>query len=117
MRDLYGRMDMLVLPSRTTKTWSEQFGRVLCEALLCGVPVVGSASGEIPWVIKTTGGGLSFPEGDVAALAHLLSELRDDARRRGELAERGREGVWRHFSPAAAARELDRLIRSAFAAE
>ena len=56
----YGQMDVLVLPSRTTRRWAEQFGRVLVEALWCGVPVVGSDSGEIPWVIETTGGGPSF---------------------------------------------------------
>ena len=42
-------MDVLVLPSHTTPRWAEQFGRVLVEALWCGIPVVGSSSGEIPW--------------------------------------------------------------------
>ncbi len=57
---------MLALPSRTTPTWKEQFGRVIVEALWCGVPVVGSDSGEIPWLIELTGGGLTFPEGEPA---------------------------------------------------
>src|SRR5215211_6452878 len=48
---LYQQMDVLVLPSRTTRTWAEKFGKVLCEALLSGVPVIASSSGEIPWVI------------------------------------------------------------------
>src|SRR5579875_3208440 len=56
MADAYGRMDVLVLPSRRTPRWEEQFGRVLVEALLCGVPVIGARTGEIPWVVKTTGG-------------------------------------------------------------
>ncbi len=30
--DWYSRMDILVLPSRTTRKWAEQFGRVLVEA-------------------------------------------------------------------------------------
>ena len=58
----YAQLDVLVLPSRTTPTWKEQFGRVVIEALWCGVPVVGSDSGEIPWLIELTGGGLTFPE-------------------------------------------------------
>ena len=78
MADAYATIDLLVLPSRTTPTWKEQFGRVLVEALSCGVPVVGSDSGEIPWVIRTTGGGRVFPEGDVVALAALLDQLADD---------------------------------------
>ena len=113
MPDLYRRMHVLVLPSRTTRTWAEQFGKVLCEALMCGVPLIGSSSGAIPWVIQSTGGGDVFPEGDAQALARLISEIRADPPRRLELARRGREGVERHFSPRAAARDLDHLIRIA----
>ena len=40
--------DLLVLPSETQPNWKEQFGRVIVEALACGVPVIGSDSGEIP---------------------------------------------------------------------
>lgn len=111
MTAAYREMDALVLPSRTTETWAEQFGKVLCEALLCGVPVVGSDSGEIPWVVETSGGGLTFPEGDPAALAERLAALHADAPWRGRLAAAGREGVLRHFAPIVAARELDALIR------
>jgi glycosyltransferase involved in cell wall biosynthesis len=112
MPDVYAEMDLLVLPSRTTLTWAEQFGKVLCEALLCGVPVVGSSSGEIPWVIETSGGGRVFPEGDAAALARTIADLRDDDATRAELAERGRAGVEEHFVPRVAARALDGLIRA-----
>jgi glycosyltransferase involved in cell wall biosynthesis len=113
MPDLYRQMDVLVLPSRTTTTWAEQFGKVLCEALLCGTPVIGSSSGEISWVIETTGGGLVFPEGDAAALAKMIGDLSNDDHARRELAARGLEGVWQHFSPRVAAGALDELIRSA----
>lgn len=113
MPALYREMDVLVLPSRTTSTWAEQFGKVLCEALLCGVPVVGSSSGAIPWVIESSGGGRVFPEGDAGALAAVISDLHDDPAGRFELARRGAEGVERHFSPRVAARELDQLIRGA----
>ena len=112
MPEVYAEMDLLVLPSRTTKTWAEQFGKVLCEALLCGVPVLGASSGEIPWVIETSGGGRVFPEGDVAALAAMIADLRGDDAARAELAERGRAGVEQHFVPRVAARALDALIRA-----
>ena len=117
MPELYARMDLLVLPSRTTDTWAEQFGKVLCEALLCGTPVVGSSSGEIPWVVETTGGGLVFPEGDVEALAGAIAEMRADPAERERLAREGRAGVERHFAPRVAARELDRLLRGALVNE
>jgi glycosyltransferase involved in cell wall biosynthesis len=71
-------IDLLVLPSRTTPRWREQFGRVMVEALCCGVPVVGSDSGEIPVLLRRTGGGLIFREGDVENLAHTLRRARQD---------------------------------------
>jgi glycosyltransferase involved in cell wall biosynthesis len=80
-------IDVLVLPSRTTATWREQFGRVLIEAMATGTPVVGSSSGSIPSVIGDA--GVVFPEGDHSALAVLIERLlgdRDlwlDMRRRG----------------------------------
>lgn len=115
MAAAYGRMDVLVLPSRTTPRWAEQFGRVLVEALSCGVPVVGSDSGEIPWVIDATGGGLVFPEGDRDALAATLRRLRGDSALRARLAAEGRAAVERLFSVDAAAAALDELLVCALA--
>jgi glycosyltransferase involved in cell wall biosynthesis len=111
----YAQLDVLVLPSRTTPTWKEQFGRVIIEALWCGVPVVGSDSGEIPWLIELTGGGLVFPEGDVAALAARLAELRRSPALRSELARTGREAVERNFTVPAATDQLERLLTNAIA--
>lgn len=110
MPSAYAEMDVLVLPSRSTRTWTEQFGRVLVEALSCGVPVVGSDSGEIPWVIETTGGGRVYPEGDVERLAQVLGELRVNPAEAAGLAERGRKTVKEMFGVDAVARELDRLL-------
>ena len=45
MPDFYAALDALVLPSRTVSNWKEQFGRVLIEAMACGVPVIGAHSG------------------------------------------------------------------------
>ncbi len=106
----YAQLDVLVLPSRTTPTWKEQFGRVLVEALSCGVPVVGSDSGEIPWLIELTGGGLTFPEGDHCALARELERLREAPALRRRLAETGRAAVARLFSVPAATDRLERLL-------
>jgi glycosyltransferase involved in cell wall biosynthesis len=55
MPAFYRDLDLFVLPSRTTPAWKEQFGRVLIEAMACGVPVIGSDSGEIPHVIGAPG--------------------------------------------------------------
>ncbi len=112
----YAQLDVLALPSRTTPTWKEQFGRVIVEALYCGVPVVGSDSGEIPWLIELTGGGLVFPEGDVEALAARLRELRERPELRRELARRGARAVAERFSVPAATDALEALLVGALQA-
>jgi glycosyltransferase involved in cell wall biosynthesis len=110
MAQEYAQLDVLVLPSRTAPTWKEQFGRVIVEALSCGVPVVGSDSGEIPWLIGLTGGGLVFPESDAPALANRLGVLRDDPQLRRRLAAAGGAAVARLFSVPAATDALERLL-------
>lgn len=89
-------LDALVLPSRTRPNWSEQFGRVLVDAMACGVPVVGSTSGEIPSVVGDA--GLIFPEGDVDALVDTLSRLAGEPGLREDLATRGRQRVLDHYT-------------------
>jgi len=98
MPDYYHQLDALVLPSMTRPNWKEQFGRVLIEAMACGVPVVGSDSGEIPNVIGDA--GLVFAEGDAEALQTKLSQLMADTALRDELARRGRERVLAHYTQA-----------------
>jgi glycosyltransferase involved in cell wall biosynthesis len=115
MAAAYAQLDVLVLPSLTTPTWKEQFGRVIVEALWCGVPVLGSDSGEIPWLIGLTGGGLVFPEGDATALAGQLVKLRESPPLRDELARRGRAAVERLFSVTAATDPLERMLTNAIA--
>jgi len=110
----YAQIDVLALPSHTTPAWKEQFGRVIVEALWCGVPVVGSDSGEIPWLIGLTAGGFVFPEGDVDGLAARLGQLRDDPSLRELLAANGRAAVERLFSVPAATDALEGLLISAF---
>ncbi|MEI6916617.1 MAG: glycosyltransferase [Armatimonadota bacterium] len=88
---LMNAFDALALPSRTTATWKEQYGRVIIEAQACGTPVIGSDSGAIPEVVGV--GGLVFPEKDSAALADVIRRLRDNPEFRRALGEAGRERV------------------------
>ena len=94
----YNQLDALIVPSLTRPNWKEQFGRVLIEAMACGVPVVGSDSGEIPNVIGEA--GLVFAEGDERALRAELSQLMADPALRDELARRGRERVLAQYTQA-----------------
>jgi Glycosyltransferase len=104
------RLDALVLPSHTTRTWKEQFGRILVEAMSCAVPVIGSSSAAIPDVIG--GAGIIYPEGDITALANALRRLADDPALRDDLERRGRERVLAHFTQAAIARRYHHAYRS-----
>ncbi|MCM8745351.1 glycosyltransferase family 4 protein [Thermomicrobium sp. CFH 73360] len=96
MPEALNRFDVLVVPSRTRRNWKEQFGRVIIEAMSCGVPVVGSSSGEIPHVIGDP--SLVFPEDDVDALVRLLRNLLADPERRRQLGEAGRRRVLAHYT-------------------
>lgn len=113
MAEAYAEMDVLVLPSHTTPRWAEQFGRVLVEALSCGVPVAGSDSGEIPWVISDTGGGVVFPERNVARLRDCLARLQRDPMLRARLAAEGHAAVERRFTADACGRALGELVTEA----
>ena len=105
-------MDALVLPSRTTPHWKEQFGHVLIEAMACGTPVIGSDSGAIPEVIDSA--GLIFPEGDIDALAQHLRRLashRDESRR---LSQAGLARVHALYTHDTIAEQTARIYRSVY---
>ncbi len=102
-------MDCLALPSRTTKKWKEQFGRVLIESMSCEVPVVGSDSGEIPNVIGNS--GLVFKEGDINNLYSKLELLINDVDLRMELAKKGRQRVLNNFTQERVARETYKVYK------
>lgn len=108
------QIDVLVLPSRTTPVWKEQFGRVLVETMACGVPVVGSSSGAIPEVVGDA--GLLFPEGDVGALADCLRRLITSPELRADMARRGLARVQAHYTQEHIAEETVQLYRQMAAA-
>lgn len=81
-------MNVLVLPSITTPGWVEFFGRVLVEAMMCDVAVIGSSSGEIPNVVADS--GLIFQEGNEIDLKDKLEMLIDDDNLRHTLIKRGK---------------------------
>ncbi len=72
--DYYNCLDVFVLPSKTVPGWKEQYGRVLVEAMGCGISVVGSSSGAIPEVLEGYPKGLIFKEGDVDDLVEKIKE-------------------------------------------
>ena len=99
-------MDILAAPSQTTMRWREQFGRMLIEAMACGVAVAASRSGEIPHVVGDA--GLILPEDDREAWTAGLERLLSDGAERGRLAGRGLARARAEFAwPVVARRHLD----------
>ncbi len=70
--DELNRHQILVVPS----TYDEPFGIVALEGIACGCVVVGSAGGGLRDAIGQC--GMTFPNGDVNALANCLGELLSD---------------------------------------
>ncbi len=110
VHSFYESISVLALPSRTTPTWTEQFGRVIIEALSVGRPVVAYDSGEIPWVAELTGITL-VPEGDVVGLSEALrrNAYGEEGVRLGEL---GRTSVLKNFTNESVAQRLDLWVNS-----
>jgi glycosyltransferase involved in cell wall biosynthesis len=109
MPAFYRELDVLVVPSRSRPNWVEQFGRVLIEAMSCGVPVVASDCGEIPRVVDDA--GLIFPEGGTEALQECLTRLMRDPELWEVLARRGRERVLARFTQAQIAAQTVAVYR------
>jgi glycosyltransferase involved in cell wall biosynthesis len=103
-------LDVLVLPSRTTPRWKEQFGRVIIEAHACATPVIGSDSGAIPEVIGEA--GVVFRERNVRDLADAMERLRaspEECRRLGAL---GRQRVEKDFTWSRVAERMHAIYRT-----
>ena len=73
LAEWYRRAHVLLVPSRSTSRWVEQFGRTVVEARACGAVTAGYGSGAIPQVVGDA--GLLVPEGDAAALGLAVADL------------------------------------------
>lgn len=106
-------MDVVLVPSLTTRHWKEQFGRVAVQAMAHGAAVIASDSGSLREVVADA--GVLVPEGDVDGLARELERLLDEPHRRAELSARGRVRVVEHFSWDVIADKGDRMYRELLA--
>lgn len=99
-------MDLLCAPSQTTSHWREQFGRMVTEAFACGVPVIASDSGELPYVVNDA--GVIVPEHDEDAWVRTIGELIGDSLARAELSKKGNARARSFYSwPVVARAHLD----------
>jgi glycosyltransferase involved in cell wall biosynthesis len=89
-------MTLLCAPSQTTPGWREQFGRMLIEAMACGVPVMASDSGEMPSVVGDA--GIILSERDVPAWARAIDRLLASDAVLSEYSAKGRERANARFA-------------------
>ena len=73
----YRGAHVVLVPSRPTARWVEQFGRVIVEAQASGAVVAGYASGAIPEVAGEA--GVLVPTGDAEQLADGVARVVRDA--------------------------------------
>ncbi|MBC2710766.1 MAG: glycosyltransferase [Desulfosarcina sp.] len=103
---LYSRADIFVLPS-----YSENFGNVIAEALVCGTPVVTTQA--TPWKdIEKTNCGRWIPvdkQSIIEALGEMISMSDSDRRRMGQ---RGRKLILDNFTWDIAARKMITVYRA-----
>ena len=103
----YQACDVIAVPSRTTGSLKEQFGRVVVEAMLAGTAVVAYRTGAIPEVAGED--AVLVEENDIAGLSNALRWLAEDRAFRERLAARGRARALERFHPGVLADQLVRL--------
>jgi glycosyltransferase involved in cell wall biosynthesis len=95
----YSMADVFVLPSVTTEEGeTEGLGVVLLEAMASGVPVIGSAVGGIPDIIKDRETGLLVQPKNPVDLAEKINSVLVDKELCQDLSIKGREFVKERFS-------------------
>ncbi|HEX4923554.1 MAG TPA: glycosyltransferase family 4 protein, partial [Bdellovibrionales bacterium] len=94
MPRVYNSLDLLVHAS----TKPEPFGRVLIEAMACGVPVIASRDGGVLEIVTDGSDGLLFAPGDTAELGRHVARVLADETLRARLGREGRKTVERRFS-------------------
>jgi glycosyltransferase involved in cell wall biosynthesis len=108
---LYAAMDIFALPSR----W-EGLSLALVEAMGAGLPVVATAVGGTPEVVRNAHTGVLVEPRDVDVLAHALGQLAADPERRQSLGQAAADEALERFAIERHAREIAHLYRAAVTA-
>ena len=90
----------------STSAW-ENLPHSVVEALAVGTPVVATAVGGVPEVVRNGENGLLVPAGDVDSIAGAIGRLAGDEALRAALAAQAADSV----ADLAEARVLERIVR------
>lgn len=91
MADLYRDADVSINPSLV-----DNMPNSVLESLACGVPVVSTRVGGVPYIVQDGVTALLVPPQDPDAMAHALLRLLDDSSLRARLVESGLAEVRRY---------------------
>jgi glycosyltransferase involved in cell wall biosynthesis len=104
IRQWYRSASVLLFPAE-----KEAFGRVLVEAMACGVPVVASRSGGIPEIITHGQDGLLVPAGNADEMANAIQQIGSNRLLREKIIQKGKERA-NNFSLEAHLKEILRVF-------
>lgn len=102
----YTESDFFLLHSVSTSSWQEYFGVVYAEAMSSGLPIVGSDSGAIPWVVRDGTDGILVPQRDTEGISNAIKTLYENPEQRKRMGKNGRENVCDRFSMNAVAEKM-----------
>ncbi|WP_157264918.1 glycosyltransferase family 4 protein [Azohydromonas aeria] len=98
MAALYRRADVAINPSTV-----DNMPNSVLEALACGVPVVSTDVGGVPFIVRHGQTALLVGAGDAPAMAAAVVQLLDDGALRSRLRQAGLDDVqsytWAHVAP------------------
>lgn len=110
MPKVYHEADIFVLPSRSTKTWEEQYGMVLIEAMASGLPIIAYDTGAIKEVVGNA--GIYIHEGDVSGLTFAIRNLIEDKIFARKLGTMGRVRAEKEYDCRKTAKKIEELYQN-----
>jgi glycosyltransferase involved in cell wall biosynthesis len=87
----------------------EPFGRVILEAMACGVPVVAAAAGGVLELVDDGENGLLFAPGNIGEMAHAVSRLLDSKPLMGAISQSARARFLARFTAEQHEQEIARI--------
>lgn len=104
---LLAASDVFVLPSL-----NEAFGLVLLEAMMAGLPIIGTNNGGIPEIIEDRKNGILVPPKDAEALADSIEEILSSSKLREKMSEKNQEDVRKKFEVKDMVKKTEEVYRS-----
>jgi len=109
---VFREADIFVLPSKRNKTWEEQYGMVLIEAMATGLPIVAYDTGAIREVLSEAGSLVK--EGDITGLENEIKSLIESPSLRQKIGTMGRRRAEKEFDSRKTAKKIEQLYKKLY---